>query len=345
MATHLKHGRLKLALALVIVAAAVFAAMWWQRTLGFAERGLAIEPQAQAQAMVLVIERGDGFNAVLRKLRALGVRQGSDLEWKLLARKLGVAGKLQVGEYAITPGITPEALLRRLGAGEVIQRKFTVIEGWSFRDLRAALAAESRLAQNTRGLDDAAVMAKLGRSGVPAEGRFLPETYVYTRGTDDLAILDRAAKAMDVALAEAWEGRQPDLPLASPDELLTLASIVEKETGQAGERARIAGVFVRRLRLGMRLETDPTVIYGMGAAYDGNIRKKDLQTDTPYNTYQRAGLPPTPIAMPGKAAVQATAHPAPGDELFFVARGNGEHHFSATYAEHAAAVRRYQLRR
>ena len=343
MATHLKHGRLKLALALLIVAAAVFAAMWWQRTLAFSERGLALEPTSQPR--VLLIDRGDGFNAVLRKLRVLGVRQGSDLEWKLLARRLGVAGKLQVGEYEVTPGVTPETLLRRLGAGEVIQRKFTLVEGWTFRDLRAALAAQDRIASSTKGLDDAAVMARLGRKDTWPEGRFLPETYVYTRGTDDLAILDRAAKAMDAALADAWEGRDADLPLASADELLTLASIVEKETGLASERPQIAGVFVRRLRLGMRLETDPTVIYGMGAAYAGNIRKKDLLADTPYNTYQRGGLPPTPIAMPGKAALQAAAHPAPGDSLFFVARGNGAHHFSATYAEHAAAVRRYQLRR
>jgi UPF0755 protein len=343
VAIHLKHGRLKLALALLVIVAAVFAAMWWQRTLTFAERGLALAPQAQPR--VLVIDRGDGFNAVLRKLRALGVAQGSDLEWKLLARKLGIAGKLQVGEYEVPAGITPDELLRRLGAGEVIQRKFTIVEGWNFRDLRNALAAEDRLRPSTQGLDDAALMARLGRKGTFPEGRFLPETYVFTRGADDLSILDRAAKAMDVALREAWDGRDADLPLANPDELLTLASIVEKETGLASERPQIAGVFVRRLRLGMRLETDPTVIYGIGAAYDGNIRKKDLLADNPYNTYQRSGLPPTPIAMPGKAALQAAAHPAPGDALFFVARGNGAHHFSATYAEHAAAVRRYQLRR
>ena len=343
MAIHLKHGRLKLALALFLIVAAVATAMWWQRTLTFAERGLALEPQVQPR--VLLIDRGDGFNAVLRKLRALGVEQGSDLEWKLLARKLGVAGKLQVGEYEVPAGITPDALLRRLGAGEVIQRKFTIVEGWNFRDLRNALAAEDRLRPSTQGLDDAALMARLGRKGMYPEGRFLPETYVFTRGADDLSILDRAAKAMDLALREAWDGRDADLPLANPDELLTLASIVEKETGLASERPQIAGVFVRRLRLGMRLETDPTVIYGIGAAYDGNIRKKDLLADNPYNTYQRSGLPPTPIAMPGKAALQAAAHPAPGETLFFVARGNGAHHFSATYAEHAAAVRRYQLRR
>ena len=343
MAIHLKHGRLKLAFALLLIAAVVAATVFWQRTLSFADHGLALDPLPEQR--VLVIDRGDGFNAVLAKLRALGVEQGSDAEWKLLARSLGVAGKLQVGEYEVSPGMSPRALLERLAAGEVIQRKFTIVEGWSFRDLRSALESDAMLKSSTRGLDDAAVMARLGRKGSFPEGRFLPETYVYTRGSDDLSILDRAAKAMDEALAASWAGRAPDLPLNSPDEMLTLASIVEKETGQAKERPQIAGVFVRRLRLGMRLETDPTIIYGMGVNYAGNIRKTDLQSDNPYNTYTRAGLPPTPIAMPGKAALDAAAHPATGDALFFVARGNGAHYFSATYAEHAAAVRRYQLKR
>ena len=343
MAIHLKHGRLKLAFALLLIAAVVAATVFWQRTLSFADHGLALDPLAEQR--VLVIDRGDGFNAVLAKLRALGVEQGSDAEWKLLARSLGVAGKLQVGEYEVSPGMSPRALLERLAAGEVIQRKFTIVEGWNFRDLRTALEGDAMLKSSTRGLDDAAVMARLGRKGSFPEGRFLPETYVYTRGSDDLSILDRAAKAMDEALDASWAGRAPDLPFNSPDEMLTLASIVEKETGQARERPQIAGVFVRRLRLGMRLETDPTIIYGMGASYAGNIRKTDLQSDNPYNTYTRAGLPPTPIAMPGKAALDAAAHPATGDALFFVARGNGAHYFSATYAEHAAAVRRYQLKR
>lgn len=339
MATHLKHGRLKLAFAIALLVAAVVAAMFWQRTQGFADRALLLGEQPR----VLVVEPGDGFNSVLAKVRALGVTQGTDLEWKLLSRTMGVSGRLQVGEYSVTSGLSPRELLRRLSRGEVIQRKFTIVEGWNFRDLRAALDKDALLRHGSEGLSDAQVMAKLGREDVFPEGRFLPETYVYTRGSDDLSVLDRAAKAMDVALAAAWAARDKDLPLATPDEMLTLASIVEKETGLASERPQIAGVFVRRLRLGMRLETDPTVIYGMGAAYAGNIRKQDLRTDTPYNTYQRAGLPPTPIAMPGKAALEAVAHPAGGDALFFVARGNGAHHFSATYAEHSAAVRKYQL--
>ena len=188
-------------------------------------------------------------------------------------------------------------------------------------------------------------MAALGHPGQHPEGRFLPETYAYQRGDSDLAILRRAHAAMAQALDEAWQGRADDVPLATPDQALVLASIVEKETGQAHERPQIAGVFARRLRKGMLLQTDPTVIYGLGSGYDGNIRKRDLTTDTPYNTYTRVGLPPTPIAMPGRAALQAAVNPAPGDALFFVSRNDGSHVFSATYAEHNRAVDCYQRRR
>ena len=341
MATHLKHGRRKLLFALLIMAIAVAMAVFWQRTVAFADRPLLLDQAPR----VLLVDRGDGLNAVVRKLRALGVSQGNGLAWKALATRMGVAGKLQVGEYAVGSGLTPRELLRRLARGEVIQRKFTIVEGWSFRDLRRVLGADPLLVHPARKLDDAALMTALGRRGQHPEGRFLPETYVYTRGTDELAILDRAAKAMDVALADAWDGRDTDLPLQSPTQLLTLASIVEKETGLASERPQIAGVFARRLKLGMLLQTDPTVIYGMGEAYAGNIRRKDLETDTPYNTYTRAGLPPTPIAMPGRDALQAASHPTAGDALYFVARGGGAHQFSATLDEHNAAVRRYQLGR
>jgi UPF0755 protein len=341
MATHLRHGRKKLLFAIVLVALAIAAGLFYQHTVAFADRPIVLDQAART----LVVDRGDGLDAVLRKLRALGVHQGHDLEWKALAAQMRVAGKLQVGEYAVGAGLSPRELLRRIARGEVVQRKFTIIEGWSFRDLRRALAADPQLGHPDAPPTDAALMSALGRAGQHPEGRFLPETYVYTRGTDELALLDRAAKAMDVALAEAWEGRQKDLPLATADELLTLASIVEKETGVARERPEIAGVFVRRLRLGMLLQTDPTVIYGMGASYAGNIRRRDLTTDTPYNTYTRAGLPPTPIAMPGRAALRAAAHPAPGDALYFVARGDGSHQFSGNLSDHNAAVRRYQLRR
>ncbi len=334
-----RFGRIKLFFAVVFVAAVAFGGLLWLRTQEFADRPLLLDNKER----VLVVERGDGFVRVLAKIRALGVDQGGDLEWKALATSMKVAQRLQVGDYGITSGMTPRNLLQRLEDGAVIQRKFTIIDGWSFRDVRKALAADPLLVHQVDALSDAEIMAKLGRGDRFPEGRFLPETYVYTRGTSDLAMLDRAAKAMDVALDQAWEGRDKDVPLSTPDELLTLASIVEKETGLASDRPMIAGVFARRLKLGMLLQTDPTVIYGMGSSYAGNIRKADLTTDTPYNTYTRKGPPPTPIAMPGRASLAAAANPAGGDALYFVARGKGASHFSATYQEHAEAVRKYQM--
>ena len=318
--------------------AVLVAGLAWQRFEHFRST-----PAAAPEGTVLMVERGDGFARILATLRGLGIEAGHDLEWKLLALRMDALPRLQAGEYALAPELTPEAILRKLVEGDVLRHRFTVVEGWSMRELRAALAADPVLKDDLAGLDDAALMARLGRAGVPAEGRFLPETYLFVRGDRAVALLGRAAEAMDRALAEAWAGREPGLPLASPDELLTLASIIEKETGKASERPEIAGVFVRRLRLGMRLQTDPTVIYGLGAAFDGNLRRRDLRTDTPFNTYTRAGLPPHAIALPGRAALQAAARPAPGETLFFVSRGDGSHHFSRTYAEHREAVRRYQL--
>lgn len=254
-----------------------------------------------------------------------------------------VASHMQVGDYAITSGLSPRTILQRIKNGDIIQRKFALIDGWNFRDLRKALKNTLHIEHVTDGLSDAELMAKLGAEGVHPEGRFLPETYLYSRGTSDFDLLQRAFKGMQDALSDAWDSRQDGLPLTSPEELLTLASIIEKETGAAEERPMIAGVFIRRLNAGMRLQTDPTVIYGMGSAYDGNIRKKDLQTDTPYNTYTRDGLPPTPIAMPGKPALEAAGQPADGDAVFFVARGDGSgrHVFSKDLDDHNAAVRQY----
>jgi UPF0755 protein len=291
----------------------------------------------------IVIERGDSFNAVLRKLREAGAEGGHDLEWRLLARQMGAADRIQVGEYALAPGITPRQVLADLRDGKVVSHRFTIVEGWNLRDLRAALAKAEPLLHDTGEMDVAALMDALGHPGVHPEGRFLPETYHYTRGDSDLDLLGRAYDAMARALDEAWASRAPGLPLATKDEALVLASIVEKETGVAEERPRIAGVFVRRLQKGMKLQTDPTVIYGMGSAYKGNIRKADLLADTPYNTYTRAGLPPTPIAMPGTGALHAATHPADGNAIYFVAvgDGSGRHVFSATLAEHQAAVRDY----
>src|SRR5690606_8814696 len=250
---------------------------------------------------------------------------------------------LHVGEYVLREGMTPRELLEAMSRGDIVQHRFTIVEGWNIRELRAALARAGVLAQETEDLDDAALMEALGREGEHPEGRFLPETYVFTRGDSDLDVLARAARAMDEALAEAWEARDPDTPLRTPYEMLILASIVEKETGIAEERPRIAGLFARRLRIGMRLQTDPTVIYGLGEDYDGNIRRVHLETDTPYNTYTRDGLPPTPIAMPGRAALQAVASPEEGTALYFVAvgDGSGRHLFADSYAEHQANVRRY----
>jgi UPF0755 protein len=226
----------------------------------------------------------------------------------------------------------------------VLQHDFTIVDGWTFRELREALARADKLKHPGAGLDDAMLMQRLGLPGELPEGRFLPETYAYVKGDSDLDILKRAHAAMEKTLAALWPQRDPDLPLASPYEALILASIVEKETGRADERAQIAGVFVRRLRYHMLLQTDPSVIYGMGASYDGNIRKRDLTTDTPYNTYTRAGLPPTPIALPGKPAIEAALHPAPGDALYFVARGDGRHVFASSLAEHNRNVACYQLK-
>src|SRR5688572_3248364 len=255
---------------------------------------------------------------------------------------MGVASRIQVGDYALADQ-TPRSLLRKFERGDVIQQRITIIEGWSFRTLRAALAANPGLEAETAGLSEAQIMDRLGRKGVHPEGRFLPETYLFTRGTSDLDILRRAAEAMDGVLAKAWASREPNKHVDTPDKMLTLASIVEKETGVASERPRIAGVFLRRLELGMLLQTDPTVIYGIGETYDGNIRKRDLLADTPYNTYTRAGLPPTPIAMPGAGALEAVANPAPGEALYFVAMGDGSdrHLFARNLTEHQANVRTY----
>ncbi|HEX7801469.1 MAG TPA: endolytic transglycosylase MltG [Pseudoxanthomonas sp.] len=333
------------ALLLLLAIAAACGAWLWQRYTGFSD-----QPIAGLQAGdSVVVASGDSFPSVLRKLRAAGVDQGNDLEWRALARRLDVAGSLKVGEYALDPGITPRALLLNMRNGKVINYRITLVEGWNIRQLRAALNAATPLVHETKQLDDAALMKLLGHPGQHPEGRFLPETYVYSRGDSDVDVLKRAYDAMDKALAEVWKERAKDLPLNSPEEALILASIIEKETGLASERPQIAGVFARRLKLGMKLQTDPTVIYGIGSGYDGNIRRRDLLTDTPYNTYTRTGLTPTPIAMPGLDALRAAVNPAPGDALFFVALGDGSgsHVFTATLGEHNAAVARYlqQLRR
>ena len=236
-------------------------------------------------------------------------------------------------------------LLEMLVQGRAVQHSFTLIEGWTFRQLRQQLARLEPLAQTLAGQPDAEIMRQLGQSGLHAEGRFAPDTFFFQRGQRDLDLLRRAFEEQQRRLTQVWEQRQAGLPLKTADQALILASLVEKETGLASERPEIAGVFIRRLQLGMRLQTDPAVIYGLGDAFDGNLRRADLQADTPYNSYTRAGLPPTPIAMPGRAALLAVVRPASGTALYFVARGDGSHQFSATLDEHNRAVARYQLKK
>ncbi len=339
-----KRGCLAILTGLALIAVLLAAAgLWfWHNQTSFADQPITPDQPA------VIIAPGDGLNTVVRKLREVGVDEGTDTQWQLLARQLDAAGKLKVGEYALDNNLTPRELLTRMRQGRVVQHRVTIVEGWNIRQLRAALKRADPLVHTTDDLNDSELMAKLGFPGQHPEGRFLPETYVYQRGDSDVDVLKRAHAAMEKELAAAWDSRSDDLPLNTPYELLTLASIIEKETALASERPQIAGVFARRLKMGMRLQTDPTVIYGIGSSYDGNIRKRDLTTDTPYNTYTRAGLTPTPIAMPGRDALHAAAQPAPGDALYFVAVGDGSgaHVFSATYTDHNAAVARYlqQLR-
>ena len=253
-------------------------------------------------------------------------------------------GQIKAGEYSVPAGTTPLRLLDLLIEGKVIQWSFTIIEGWTFRQLRDAIGENKHLVQTLGGVDDDTVMNRLGRTGSKPEGWFYPETYHFPSGTTDAEFLRRALNAMQQALDQEWADRDPNLPYQRPYDALILASIVERETGTAHERTKISGVFVRRLRKGMRLEADPTVIYGLGDAFDGNITHEHLKQRTPYNTYTRRGLPPTPIAMPSGAAVHAALHPEAGNELFFVAKGDGTHHFSETYEEHEKAVQQYQLK-
>ena len=269
----------------------------------------------------------------------------SGLYLRSLASFSGRAGRIQAGEYVIAPGTTPEMLLQHLVSGRVKSYSLTLVEGWNFKQVLTAVHGHEALQNTLEGLAHGEIMARLGHAGEHPEGRFYPDTYRFPRGTTDAAFLKRAYQTMSRILNEEWAKRAPDLPLKTPYEALILASIVEKETGVADERGEIAGVFVRRLRKGMKLQTDPTVIYGMGDSFAGNIRRRDLKRDTPYNTYVHAGLPPTPISMPGGGAIRAVLHPAPGKSLYFVARGDGSHHFSASLAEHNRAVRKFQLKK
>ncbi len=297
-------------------------------------------PLAEKQVLVRV-PQGASLRVAAQSLNAGGVQVSP---WIIsgVGRVAGLATSIKAGSYEFDQGMSLWALLKKLSSGDTSQGEVLFVEGISFRELRARLNAAPDLVHSTQPLSDQAIMARLGAPDRKPEGWFFPDTYRYDKRSDDIEVLQRAMVAMQKQLDGIWQGRAANLPLKSPYELLILASIVEKETGTAGDRAQIAGVFINRLRKGMRLQTDPTVIYGMGDRYDGNIRKGDLQRDTPHNTYTRAGLPPTPICMPGLASLQAAAHPASTDALYFVARGDGSSQFSATLDDHNRAVNQYQ---
>lgn len=318
-----------IALLVLLVVAGTLA---WRDFSRFMDRPLSVP----AGGYVYHLEPGTPGQAIVTQLAEQGLTRPG-WQWKALMRL--EPALYRAGEYRLPPGILPREFLALLASGEVIEYRFTLVEGWTFGQMAEALARDPVLEQ-TLELDRPYEWdpGTLFEGMEHPEGWFLPETYAFTRGDSDRDILERAHEAMRAALGEAWESRDTALPVDTPYELLILASIIEKETAIDAERERIAGVFARRLHKGMRLQTDPTVIYGLGASFDGDIRRRDLTTDTPYNTYTRHGLTPTPIAMPGKASLRAAAHPAPGEELFFVANGEGGHTFSRTLEEHRAAV-------
>lgn len=323
-------------LILVFVGALLFfgAGLWWL------QQPIPLRLAPGSQVVDLEIEPGTPASGVADVI----VASGADVPAVLLHawfRFSGQARLIKAGSYELVPGTNPQKLLSMLVRGDQALKSITLVEGWNFNQVRAALQKAEQLSPATLNLTPEAIMEKLGKPGVHPEGRFFPDTYTYAKGSTDLAVLKRAARAMDKRLEAAWSLRNPDTPLKTPDEALILASIVEKETGKPSDRAQIGGVFTNRLRMGMLLQTDPTVIYGLGSKFDGNLRKRDLLTDTPYNTYTRAGLPPTPIAMPGRAALLAAVQPAPTKAIYFVARGDGSSHFSSSLDEHNRAVNKY----
>ena len=324
-------------LALVLaVALAVIGAGTWSLTVWSERVGPLSAPT------VFVVESGSTLDIVAHGLEGAGVvTDAARFRW--LARLRDAAGVIRAGEYRFTGGATPERVLEQLVTGDVVVHRLRIVEGSSVRDVLEVLGDAPGLQRVLDGATPADLFAHLGLGGGHAEGWFFPDTYHYVRGDTDAEVLLRAHRRMRAVLDAAWENRDPDLPYGSAEDALILASIVEKETGWAEHRAKIAGVLVRRLLRGMRLQTDPTVIYGLGTAFDGNLTRADLERDGPYNTYTRGGLPPTPIALPGRAAIEAALHPAPGTELYFVAQGDGATWFSDTLREHNAAVRRFQL--
>lgn len=291
--------------------------------------------------MEFALNQGSSLGAVARQFEKQGLLSQPRL-FVLMARLMGRAEKIKAGIYQLDHAVSPLELLDIITQGNVSKSQLTIIEGWNFRQLRSALNASSNLRHDTQALSDSEILQRIGAFESHPEGLFFADTYYVAAGSSDLELLKFAYRMMQQRLNEAWAARSPDLPLAAPYQALILASIVEKETGTAADRAMIAGVFTNRLRIHMMLQTDPAVIYGLGEAFDGNLRRRDLTTDTPYNTYTRGGLPPTPIAMPGRDALNAALHPAKTNALYFVARGDGSSKFSSNLNEHNRAVNHYQ---
>lgn len=317
---------------LFVLTAAACAAGWW-----YMHKPLSLD----ADIVDFTVERGFSMRQAANAIAAAGIAVHPDmLYW--VARLNGKADRIVAGSYEAHAGITPWQLILKLSNGDVSQGELRLIEGWSFRQVRAVIEGDANLLQDTAGLSDAEILQRIGAPYTHPEGLFFPDTYLFDKRSSALALFRRAYRLMDERLAEAWASRDPKLPLKSPYEALILASIIEKETGREEERGNVASVFVNRLRIGMRLQTDPTVIYGAGELEDGRLRRRHLDDDHEYNTYTRVGLPPTPIAMPGWASLRAALHPAPTGYLYFVARGDGTSEFSRTLAEHNRAVDRYQ---
>lgn len=323
---------------LLIGACAVIASWAWQDMQSSLDQRI----ELNASAELFEIERGTSLAKIAQRMEDLGWVK-NDLYLRLEARRLNIGAHLKAGLYEVYAGQTPRELLQHFVQGKVKVFQITFIEGSTFAEMRRVMERNERLRQTITGQDDVSVLTRIDSTLTHAEGHFFPSTYNFSDGDSDLEILQRAHKRMQELLASYWESRVADLPYESPLDALIMASIIEKETGRADERAQIAGVFVRRLRLGMKLQTDPTVIYGLGDRFDGNLRRIDLQTDTEYNTYTRHGLPPTPIAMPGEASIRAALNPATSKFLYFVGKGDGSHVFSKSLIEHNAAVRQFQL--
>src|SRR5690554_1840320 len=317
---------------LVLAAAAGYAWHWVQAAVDM-----------NAERVQYVVEPGSGVRAIARAMNAAGIQVNAD-GLTVLARVSGLDKQIKAGAYEAQRGDTPQRLLERMARGEMVQSRLTLVEGWTYQRIRQALRESPDIRQTLENTSDEEILKRLGAADYPSpEGLFMPDTYVFVPGTTDFEVLQQAYRAQQAVLEQAWEQREPGLPLSSPYEALILASIVEKETGHGEDRGRVAGVFINRLRIGMPLQTDPTVIYGMGDRYEGRIRRADLQRDTPWNTYTRPGLPPTPIAAVSRASLEATLHPELHDFYYFVARGDGTSEFAKDLRQHNRNVAKYIL--